>query len=283
MAMQVTSREYKVIVDSAWFGNQDANLAGILDDILDDTRDLAQSLGLGLEAKFDATKPKEERTIRFLDTPDFTFRQNGLVLRQRVAQRNGETEYTLKCRTEDRYVALGGDLSEAPGLKAKSKLEEDIGCPFVSRFSHSATVSLKSAHALAGENFPRTLSAAATLYSGLLAVQRDGRPCAPDTTVSPVNGRTFYERVFDGPLLQLTADKALQSPSTQATLALILWSKGKEGRTLTAEFSFRYKDENEAYSPEVASAARRFFEGVQRLDWARPDGSTKTQYLYGSA
>lgn len=282
MALQVTSREYKVIVDSSWFGNQDANLGGILDDILDDTRDLAQSLGLKLEAKFDPTKPKEERTIRFLDTPDFTFRQNGLVLRQRVAQSNGETEYTLKCRTEDRYVAIGGDLSEAPGLKAKSKLEEDIGCPFVSRFSHSATVSLKSGHKLAGENMPRTLSAAASLYPGLLAVQRDGRPCAPDTTVSPVNGRTFYERVFDGPALQLVADAALQSPSTQATLALILWSKGKEGRMLTAEFSFRYKDDNEAYSPQVASTARRFFEGVQRLDWARPEGSTKTQYLYGS-
>jgi hypothetical protein len=65
-------------------------------------------------------------------------------------------------------------------------------------------------------------------------------------------------------------------------VALILWSKSKKGRILTAEFSFRYKDEKEAFPPEVASAARRFFEGLQYLDWTRPEAITKTQYLYGN-
>jgi hypothetical protein len=65
------------------------------------------------------------------------------------------------------------------------------------------------------------------------------------------------------------------------TVALILWSKGKKGRILTAEFSFRYEDDNEAFSPELASAARRFFEGLQHQDWTRPEALTKTQYMYG--
>jgi hypothetical protein len=66
-----------------------------------------------------------------------------------------------------------------------------------------------------------------------------------------------------------------------AMVALILWSKGKKGRILTAEFSFRCEDDNEAFSPELAAAARRFFEGLQRQDWTRPEALTKTQYMYG--
>lgn len=280
MAMQVKSREYKVIIDSSWLTDVGASKAGSLADILEDARDLARSLspsfGLDVAGGFDSSKPKH-RTIRFLDTPDFTLRENGLLLRQRVEQDDAGTDYTLKRRTEDRYVAAGKDFTAADGLKPKSKLEEDIGCPFVSRFSHSITVSLDSGHELAGERLPATLSAAARLFPGLATVQHDGLPCAPETTLAVV-GRAVHERVFEGPTLRLAPTEGMP---TTATIALILWSKTAKGRTLTAEFSFRYKDDNEAFSPEVASAARRYFEGVQRLDWARPDATTKTQYMYG--
>jgi hypothetical protein len=278
--MQVTSREYKVIVDSSWLIDVGSEKAGDLKNILDDAKELAHALnpafGVLVEGGFDPTKPKQ-RIIRFLDTSDFTLQQNGLLLRQRVEQDGTGTDYTLKCRTEDRYVAAGQDFPAADGLKTKSKLEEDIGCPFVSRFSRSITVSLDSGHELAGDSLPATLSAAAQLFPGLVTVQHDGLPCAPATALAVV-GRTVLERVFEGPTLRLAPTHG--TPTT-ATIALILWSKTTEGRTLTAEFSFRYKDDNEGFSPEVASAARRYFEGVQRLDWARPDATTKTQYMYG--
>jgi hypothetical protein len=274
--MRVTSREYKVIVDRSLFVALDAALS----DILEDTRELAQSVGLGFAGEFDAVDPKE-RTILFLDTPDFTLRQNGLLLRQRCKRKDGTTEYTLKCRTEDRYIAAGRVLSPVPELQHNSKFEEDIGCPFVSRFSHSTTVSLDDDEELAGEKFPRMLSAAARLFPGLLAMQHDGLSCVPQTALAPVHGLKAYERVFTGPAVHFPIGRD-RSTSTSAPIALILWSKGKKGRILTAEFSFRYADENEAFPPEVASAARCFFEGLQHLDWTQPEAITKTQYLYES-
>jgi hypothetical protein len=273
--MRVTSREYKVIVEGSLFADVNAALS----DIRDDVDELARGAGLGVTEKFDAKDPNE-RTILFLDTPDFTLRENGLLLRQRVKQKNGKTEYTLKYRTEDRYVAAGKDLSPGPGLKHASKLEEDIGVPFVSRFSHSTTVDLDDDDELAGENFPEALSAAARLFPAVLAVHHDGLLSAPETTLAPVNGLKIFERVFTGPVLRFPQGGDRRS-SASGTVALIFWSKGKKGRILTAEFSFRYQDDNEAFSPELASSARRFFEGLQHQDWTRPEALTKTQYIYG--
>jgi hypothetical protein len=273
--MRVTSREYKVIVDSSLLADVDA----ALNDILDDVADLARSVGVGVTEKFDAKDPNE-RTILFLDTSDYTLRENGLLLRQRVKRKNGETEYTLKCRTEDRYIAAGKDLSPGPGLKHRSKLEEDVGVPFVSRFSHSTTVELDDDDELAGENFPEMLSAAGRLFPVVLTVHHDGLLCRPETALMPVNSLKVFERVFTGPMVRFPKGRDRRS-STTGTVALILWSKGRKGRILTAEFSFRCEDDNEAFSLELASAARRFFEGLQRQDWSRPEALTKTQYLYG--
>ena len=50
---------------------------------------------------------------------------------------------------------------------------------------------------------------------------------------------------------------------------------------LTAELSFRYTDAQEAFPADVASGAKLFFEGLQHLDWTRPEAITKTQYMYG--
>jgi hypothetical protein len=272
--MLVTSREYKVIVDRAVF----ADRAGALASILADTEDLAHSLGLHCTGEFDAADPKE-RSILFLDTPDFTLHQNGLLLRQRIKLKNGDTEYTLKRRTEDRYIAGGEEIGTGKDLKADSKFEEDIGCPFVSRFSYSVTVGLDGHDRLAGDDFPRTLQAACDLFPGLCAVQRDGVPCAPATPLAPVNNQKVLERVFTGPEVHFAPEgqPAAQQP---ATVALILWSKGKEGRTLTAEYSFRYEDTNETFPRDAAAVARRFYARLQRLDWTQPEATRKTQFMY---
>ncbi len=275
--MRVTSREYKVIVDGALFADVDAALS----DILEDVADLGRSVGATVAGGFNPRDPSE-RTILFLDTPDYTLRDNGLLLRQRIKRKTGKTgktgktEYTLKCRTEDRYIAAARDLSPGRGLSDDSKFEEDIGVPFVSRFSHSVTVSLKGDDELAGENFPGTLSAAGRLFPGIVTVQRDGLRCPPGTALAPVNGLKAFERVFTGPVLRFPKGHA-----TAGKMALILWSKARKGRILTAEFSFRYEDDNEAFSPEVAAVARRFFAGLQHQDWTRPEALTKTQYMYG--
>ena len=273
--MHVKSREYKVMVDTSLC----VDLEDALSSIRGETEDLARSLGLEFTGKFDAENPKE-RTILFLDTPDFTVRQNGLLLRQRVKRTSGTTEYTLKCRTPDRYIAEGMDFNPGEKLEAESKFEEDIGVPFVSRFSHSTTVSLKAHGKLAGDNYPTLLSMAARLFPGLLALQRDGLPCVPETALTPVRGLNVFERVFTGPKIHFPNERGRPS-ATPADVALILWSKGRKARILTAEFSFRYEAEKEAFPADVASGAKRFFEGLQYLDWTRPEAITKTQYMYG--
>jgi hypothetical protein len=273
--MYVKSREYKVIVDSLFC----ADLKAALGIIREETEDLARTLGIRCTGKFDAEDPKE-RTILFLDTSDFAMRHNGLLLRQRVKRTSGTTEYTLKCRTPDRYIAEGMDLSPGETLKAEAKFEEDIGVPFVSRFSHSTTVSLDAHDDLAGENYPTRLSTAAGLFPGLLALQHDGLPCPPETALMPVRGLNVFERVFSGPNVHFPSERG-HSSATPAEVALILWSKGRKGRLLTAEFSFRYEAEKEAFPADVAFGAKRFFEGLQYLDWTRPEAITKTQYMYG--
>lgn len=150
----------------------------------------------------------------------------------------------------------------------------------MSRFSHSTTITLGDQHELAGENFPSILAAAAGLFPGLRAMRRDGLPCAPETPLMPVNGRKVLERVFTGPTMRFPGGP---DHAGDTSIALILWSKGKEGkagRTLTAEFSFRYGNQDEAFPLDMASAARRFFERLQRMDWARPEASTKTEFMY---
>lgn len=274
--MRVTSREYKVIIDGSLF----ADPAAALDVVREDTGDLAGSVGVEVVGEFDPEDPKE-RTILFLDTPDLTLRHNGLLLRRRVKQRSGKTEYTLKARTEDRYVAAGADLRAGPGLAAESKFEEDIGVPFVSRFSHSATVTPGEGSESADAPLPTTLGAAAELFPGVLATRRDGLACAPGTPLVPVNGLEAFERVYTGPSVRLARGHSRPASAT-ASVAVVLWTKGAKGRVLTAEYSFRCEDEAEAFPPAVAAAARLFFTGLQRLDWCRPGGPTKTQYLYGS-
>ena len=274
--MHVTSREYKVIVDGSLFAD---DVEAGLSEVLDDLGDLGQSVGVEVEETFDHKDPTE-RSIFFLDTPDFTLHKNGLLLRQRVKRKSGKTEYTLKCRTEDRYIATGKDLSVGPGLNPDSKFEEDIGVPFVSRFSHSTTVELDEGDDLAGKKFPKTLTGASRLFPGLRAVRRDDLPCPPSTALAPVNSLKVFERVFKGPEIDFPEGRDRHAIK-KSSVALILWSKGNKGRILTAEFSFRYQDKDEDFSPAVAFAAKRFFEGLQQLDWARPEASTKTQYMYG--
>lgn len=81
-----------------------------------------------------------------------------------------------------------------------------------------------------------------------------------------------FERVLQGPVLVF--DK------TEAEVALILWSDGDKGRSLVAEFSFRYKHKEEDFEPRAAGLAMEFFDELQRMDWCAPDGKTKTQFAY---
>ena len=108
-----------------------------------------------------------------------------------------KAEYTLKCRSEDRYFAAGADLSTVEGFKADEKLEEDIAPPFRCRFSHSNTVRPPKKSGLRRGESPGTLGEAAAFFPAL-GVVHDERGIPPDTPLRVVNGITASERVSTG-------------------------------------------------------------------------------------
>jgi hypothetical protein len=270
--MRLVSREYKVMVDHEAFADRRAALGSLREEL----NALAGIVGR-ISAKGDFDEEKD-RTILFLDTPDTDLRHGGFVLRRRM---EGEkAEYTLKCRSEDRYFASGADLRTVEGFKSDEKLEEDIGPLFACRFSHSNTVRPPKKSALRRGEPPRTLGEAAAFFPVLGGGEHAGRAIPRGTPLRVVNGITAYERVYTGPELVFEGDGP-KDGEEKASVALILWSEGEDGRPLVAELSFRLEDKKERFGRGVAKSARSFFEGSQQLGLARPEGTTKTEFIYG--
>ncbi len=266
--MNVISREYKAMLAPDRFEDRSSGAAQFWAEL----QDLAKSTG-EIRAKGELDR-KATRTVAFLDTADFTLKHRGLILRQRTGDEG--VQYTLKCRSEDRYFAAGTDLRAADGHRAKQKLEEDIAPPFRCRFSHSTTVDLPDA------DTPKTLGDAADIFPILGKLRVDAGRCPPDTPLRIVNNTAAYERAYNGAKL-IFDRKGDWDDTEEASVALILWSDGKEGRPLVAEASFRLKDTEERFSRELAATAREFYSLMQRLDWCRADGMTKTEYIYRGA
>ncbi|GAA5506169.1 hypothetical protein [Novipirellula caenicola] len=257
----VTSREYKAMLDPCLFNNTRDGF----EEIRQDLQRLAKRLDAKVSKRFDRF---DQRKIRFLDTPDFSFRHNQLVLRHRQEKgSSGDGEFTLKCRSSDRYLAAGVDLRPANKLEGESKFEEDIAAPFASRFSRSVTIPSR------GGDLPDTVAEASRLFPVLGKLPRDGRRLPGKTPVFNVHGFVAHEQVRKGLKLRLSDD-------VDGSVAVILWSHAAKSRILCAEFSFRYGDKKEKYSTVAAQTAYDLFTAIQKLDWCQPNGVTKTQFAY---
>ena len=272
--MKVESREYKLLISHEPFADADAALKALWEEIEEAAKTLPM---IRIKSKLDE---KESRTIVFLDTPDHTLRRHGLVLRRRANDEG--VEYTLKCRSEDRYFAAGTDVRAAEGLKAEDKLEEDIAPPFRCRFSRSATITIPEDRKAALRKTPKTLREATAFFPLLGTLRTDGRPCVSETVLAPVNSITIQECVWKGGKI-LFEPEGTEEESEKASAALILWSRGRESRPAVAELSFRIKDREERFNRDQATAAQEVYRLLQRLDWAWPEGITKTEYIYRDA
>lgn len=262
--LPLDSREYKLILDHRLFQNVEHATS-------DFTAEL-QSLGKALDIKTKQQfKRTNERQIVFLDTPDFTLQQHNLVLRQRIDDQEGLC-YTLKCRTEDRFVAEGRDLAPGKDFESELKLEEDIAAPFTSRYSRSSTIVLTRKR-----DIPTTLGEAAEMFPGLFEVRVNKRRCSPKTRLEIVNSVHVQETVYKGLEIGLPGSE----DRFKASAAIIFWSRKPAGRLAIAEFSFRYKLKK-SFTPDVSQAAKDFFQLLQRTDWFRPGAITKTQFIYRS-
>ncbi len=126
----LTSREYKLMLNPDRFTDQGAGIAAF--------HDLLEFLfeRLGVE-DVDREDISENRRTWYVDTAGHALRNAGFVLR--VREEIGEDKpfkVTMKQRGSDRYIAAAHDIGSDGG---KSKFEEDILPPFISRFSYSSS------------------------------------------------------------------------------------------------------------------------------------------------
>lgn len=272
--LKVSSREYKVMLDHKMFWSRTKAIRAFLQDLQHLIRQFDQppsrrrlAIQPDPEWKFDSC---QKRIIRLLDTPDESIRMNRLIFRHRYdVDGAGHGSFTLKCRTEDRYMAEGKILHPAKSRKTDSaKFEEDIAAPFRSRFSHS--VSIKDCSG----DLPATLKDAGLLFPILGGLARHGIRCDGKTPLEVVRGLQIHERAYKGLTLKF-------GPYVKVSVALILWSHAWKSRSISAEFSFRYENQEEKYLPEAAELAFDFFAALQGLDWCLPGSTTKTQFAYG--
>jgi len=179
MSFTVCSREYKIMLDHCLFKDRKQAVARFWHEVCR----AAERVAVNTKGEFKKTKKRE---ITFLDTTNGSITLNGFVLRQRVHLESNETEFTLKCRSPDRYVAAGAEVQPADTTNEAVKLEEDIGTPFVSRFSHSGTIR-------GSKDAVSTLGQAAAFFPVLRRIERDGAVCPPHLTLQAVNSLRAFE------------------------------------------------------------------------------------------
>ena len=107
--LPVISREYKVMLDHRMFADRKTAAANLCRELHACAKRLK---GIECDGEFEKTKKRE---IVFLDTADETINLNRFVFRQRKDLEKDITEYTLKCRSPDRYVAAGADVGPPSG------------------------------------------------------------------------------------------------------------------------------------------------------------------------
>ena len=179
---------------------------------------------------------------------------------------DGDLQYTLKCRSPDRYIAAGAKIEASKNVLKidhvddRKKLEEDIAAPFISRFSLSNTLTFKKGSKPTFGKSPKTVEDCDAIFPIFGGLAVNGRQLTKKTPIESVSSSKFYERVFEGGTLHFHA-KGDKEESVNASAAVILWSLEANGRPLVAEFSFKYedKDKDRHFNSNMAKEAKLLF------------------------
>jgi hypothetical protein len=222
-----------------------------------------------------------QRETWYLDTPGFELQRHGFSLRVRSEQ-GAEPSYkiTLKHRNADRYISASQDVSCPKAKKKDFKFEEDILPPFISKFSHSASLEVSKLPPL------DTVPDAAQLFPDLAAL---GIP--PATSLVKANDFTAHEVVrWIGQLaVEPSAPVAGSAPPDLIVKACLnfwyLIGKEDDELPLIAEFSFDYDanagdgGELEQFPRQLVRAASRLYLELQdHTGWVLASSTTKTAF-----
>ena len=261
--LPITSREYKLMLNADRFKDRDQGcqvFLGLIDFLI-------RKEGGNILEKQDK---EEKRQTSYLDTPELALHQHGFALRLRKeAKAEDGFQLNLKYRASDRYFSAAQDLSSPQA--DKTKFEEDILPPFVSKFSHSSSIKTKTMPDLS------SMVRVAFLFPGLEKLNIDG-----DTAVKTVNDFKATEVVR-----KLCKFQFGEPPIIKASLSFWYLTEDENSWPLVGEFSFDYDelddetggDRLETYPSPVVRGTNRFFNAVQsQAGWLDLNRTTKTAF-----
>lgn len=259
----VTSREYKLMLNTDRFKDLEHGSKVFMN--------LIELLVHKEGGTVELTDKEEKRATSYLDTPELALRQLGYSLRLRKDAKS--FQINLKYRSSDRYLAANQDLSSShPDKKAVShKFEEDILPPFVSKFSHSASIKFDKHPDI------KTVQQLVALFPGL-----EKLPLDADDAIRTINNFEAHEVVRK--LCKFRFDDSID---LKACLSFWYLQENTEDWPLVGEFSFDYDQpedaikngELESYPSAVVTGANRFFVALQsQTGWINFNTTTKTAF-----
>jgi hypothetical protein len=259
----ITSREYKLMLNVDRFKDREQG-AQVFMSFVDF---LIKKEGGKLVEK--QNNEEDKRRTSYLDTRELALRQHGFVLRLREEAKGDEFQINLKYRDSDRYISAAHDLSSPQA--DKTKFEEDVLPPFVSKFSHSTSVKTNAMPDLSN------MQKVTALFPGLKQLNLGG-----NTAVKTINNFKAVEVVRKLCKFQFDAP-----PIVKACLSFWYLTEEENDWPLVGEFSFDYdvadsgtsKDKLEMYPQPVVEGAKRFFSALQnQAGWMNFNTTTKTNF-----
>jgi len=259
----VTSREYKLMLNVDRFKDREQGSQVFLR-LIDF---LIKKEGGNIIEK---QNKEESRQTSYLDTAELALHQHGFALRLREeAKAEDGFQIDLKYRASDRYISAAQDLSSPQA--DKTKFEEDILPPFVSKFSHSSSIKTNRMPDL------RSMERVTSFFPGLKSLNIDG-----DSAVKTINAFKAVEVVRKLCKLQFG-----EPPTIKASLSFWYLTEEENDWPLVGEFSFDYDvldsgtdgDKVEMYPSQVVEGANRFFSALQsQAGWLNFNTTTKTAF-----
>lgn len=258
----VISREYKLMLQPALFAYNTES--SDVDDFIDDA-ETAIEAAISRNVTGSASLSKI-RDVEFFDTDgSCVLRNKGYSFRERIE--SGDSEVTLKFRSEDRYISYFEDMSATSG-SAESKLESDVGISassnFVVLYSHSTTAPNT-----------RTINQMDDINDQFPGFDSD-YGFSDSTALDRVGNLTIREHVYKNVDIDLG--------SIDAEISVTLWYNGTPSGAsapVVAEVSFKYEDNAADYTKKVVNRAKQAFLALQDLSaWTDPASKTKTRFVY---
>lgn len=271
MSLRVTSREYKVMLNTGRFEDREAGCEAIWE-LIDFLAKRQASLtgGAAIERTLKDGKPDDElREVCYFDTPAQALRQSGFILRVRSeTSKSGKRKYqtTLKYRDADRHIAASKNVEPSIEIGHDDrKFEEDVVPQF--QIKYSGSTSIKSND----EPSFRSQEEVVAMFPGLESLEISGK-----TAVGKVKDFTAYEFARKAGTIEFEA-------GTKVKCALSFWylTGKRAGRPVAAEFSFDFDDADEDFPIKTVIGANALFASLQKQSgWVDLNSTTKTAYAY---